>query len=790
MTAFTYRVDSLLDGPDTTPGDHICAAAGPAGGKCTVRAAVMEAMSTSGVDIIEIPSGLYKLEPNLGALRITDEVKIQGAGPSNTILDGSDGPRRTPVFIVTQGGYLVANNLTVQNGGESPAGGGIGVFAGAAEFNNIVISDNSAVMTGGGGLYIDPNGSVKMWRSSILRNKATGAFGGGIWNRGTLWVFESTIANNESNRAGGIRNDGTIYLRNTTVSGNRATSPGAGTGGIVQNGIAHLNNVTITNNTGVGNDPIGNRGGGILIVQGQTTVLTNSIIAGNHGGTGPNAGPNDCDGSLSPDSKYSLIGDRTGCTIPLGTASTFTLDADPGLAALADNGGPTLTHLPLPKPLVPSRFLPPKLWLHVDTGCEMQDQRGVPRSRRFGRCDMGAVEVTRATGRVTGFVLVDAASDTDIRPLKQGDILVLADLPSQLSVRAEVQGSPDSVVFDYDASQSMAADTGAPYSLGGDNGGNYIPFTLTPGFHQLTATPLTSALGRALEGVSQMIDFTVLDVRNAADTWEVGSIEIKRPSNNLTLVSPTMPQLVFTQKQLSNLLVRTNEGTPNQRDVLGFTPLSPDTVMATLGVPLGTHTVTVSGDLSCWYCTGGKRGEAKSRTFSLLPAAATCTRSGSVPVRTIPSAGITIGQTPGRQTIMTPLLNRNDEVLILIDDAPDLQQNQMRVDIDLRGFPEVEWNKAIEAWGSCGSGSRIDLAEASLMGGFGVGIICTPLSASNDFRSGCTNSQTMTLNQNTTKELLLRKPGFFGFWYDVEVFDSSIWAAWGGRSVRFIWWKD
>ena len=101
-------------------------------------------------------------------------------------------------------------------------------------------------------------------------------------------------------------------LRSTTVSGNLAHSPNAGVGGISQNGFAVLYNVTLTNNTGVGNNSGSFRGGGIQTTSGKTTVVKNSIIAGNHGGIGPN----DCVGQLSGDSKYNLIGDTNGCTIP------------------------------------------------------------------------------------------------------------------------------------------------------------------------------------------------------------------------------------------------------------------------------------------------------------------------------------------------------------------------------------------------------------------------------------------------------------------------------------------
>ncbi|MCW5799931.1 MAG: hypothetical protein KIT40_15650 [Nitrospira sp.] len=779
LSGYTFHVNSVTDLPDSNPGDHICEGVGTGGG-CTLRAAIMESISTRGIDTIDVPSGLYILDPSRGPLVITDEVKIEGSSPASTVIEGWDKTRSTQILRVTQGGYLVANNLTLQRG-EAYAGGGIEVLDGGAELNNVVIRDNSSVH-GGGGIYIAERGTVRMWRSNVLSNSG-GNFGGGILNAGDLGVFESTIANNRANRAGGIQNDGRLNLRNSTISGNVVLSTLAGTGGIYQNNVAVLNNVTITDNSGFGNNP-DNRGGGLHVVSGTLTVITNSIIAGNHG----NGGPNDCDGALSVGSKYNLIQNPNGCTIPSQGAETFRLNVDPRLAPLADNGGPTQTHLPQPIPSPPTIFDPTAHRFTVVTGCETHDQRGVTRSSSTGPCDMGAVEMTRADFSITRFILVNAASDKDIRPLRQGDSLVLDQLPPQLSIRAEIVGSLDGIDFDYDGVRT--SNTNVPYSLGGDTAGDYAPFSFTTGYHRLTATPYASTRGRRIEGVELMLDFTVQHTEGASNTWETRHIEIMKPAHNLTLVDPTTPKLVLNQNNATNLLIRTDEGTSHQREVTGLMSTNLSTLMADLGVPVGTHTVTAHGDVPCWYCTGGTRHVRASHTFTLLPAVAPCTRTDGNLVRTIPASGITVGQQPGRQTIATPLLNGTDSVLITIDDAPDLQQNQIRVELDLNPDQGVDWNKAIEAWGACRTGSRVALAEASMQGGFGVGVICTPLSDRNDFRSGCTKTQTILLNRNTTGELLLRKPGFAGIWQDVEVFDSSIWAAWGGRSVRFIWWSD
>ncbi len=79
---------------------------------------------------------------------------------------------------------LGLKHVTVQ-GGNSQGGGAIRINAGTSEFNNLVIRQNEA-FTGGGGLLVDSGATLRMRRSAIIENVATGAFGGGIWNQGEL----------------------------------------------------------------------------------------------------------------------------------------------------------------------------------------------------------------------------------------------------------------------------------------------------------------------------------------------------------------------------------------------------------------------------------------------------------------------------------------------------------------------------------------------------------------------------------------------------------------------------
>src|SRR5262249_27598934 len=144
--------------------------------------------------------------------------------------------------------------------------------------------------------------TVSVQRTTIEQNQGAGAASGGaggIANQGTLFVQESLVTGNTSNRTGGIWNgpDGILHLRNTTLSGNEGNSDTAGAGGLVNIGSAFLNSVTITENKGRGNELVSFRGGGLQSYSNATTVVKNTIIANNDG----RGGPNDCAGALTND---------------------------------------------------------------------------------------------------------------------------------------------------------------------------------------------------------------------------------------------------------------------------------------------------------------------------------------------------------------------------------------------------------------------------------------------------------------------------------------------------------
>jgi hypothetical protein len=92
--------------------------------------------------------------------------------------------------------------------------------------------------------------------------------------------------------------------------------------------------------------------------------------------------PSNC--SISPGG--TLV--RAGHNLELGKSCVFDIDADPEVAALADNGGPTKT--------MALTAGSPAIDAGDDAACPATDQRGVPRPQG-PHCDIGAYEVVVGT---------------------------------------------------------------------------------------------------------------------------------------------------------------------------------------------------------------------------------------------------------------------------------------------------------------------------------------------------------------------------------------------------------
>ncbi|HEV7669438.1 MAG TPA: IPTL-CTERM sorting domain-containing protein [Thermoanaerobaculia bacterium] len=248
------------------------------------------------------------------------------------------------------------------------AGGNLCVMAAKLILDRSTLTGGSAQLGSGGGLYglsLADDSSIVL--STISGNQA-GDFGGGIATEssfagpmGDLTIESSTISGNTAFSGGGISNNETnVRIFDSTISGNQSND----TGGGISNGFLGVGNLEMTNSTVSGNQS--RLGGGIFSGPGLllrlTTVSNNtatlrggSLLADGPVGTVQvdhsilaNGTPQDVDGGAAPltlTANYSLI-EAPGTTIVAGAHNL--IGVDPLLGPLANNGGPTLTHRPLP----------------------------------------------------------------------------------------------------------------------------------------------------------------------------------------------------------------------------------------------------------------------------------------------------------------------------------------------------------------------------------------------------------------------------------------------------------
>jgi CSLREA domain-containing protein len=386
---FNFTVNSFDDTVDVNLGDGICA---DASGKCTLRAAIMEANALPADDtiIITIPAGTYILtRPGAdedaaatGDLDIKCNLTINGAGTASTIVDGGGLDR---VFQIHPGVFVGISGLTIQNG-SADFGGGIR-NQGTLTLNNTTVKDNTVTgaEAAGGGIFTANASTLNLTGSTISGNTST-YVGGGLLNYGDTVTHNSSISGNTAtygggiingdtamltlncctvsdnianDDGGGIQNAGTLTVNNSTISGNSGGAAGgaiynggcfggtetnavltitnstlsgntAGTGGGIRNsgGTVTLNNSTVCGNTAVG--------GGISSANGTATVK-NTIVANNK--FDDHTTPNDCNGTITSEG-YNLISDNTTALSGAGDRNNI----DPKLGPLANNGGPTWTH--------------------------------------------------------------------------------------------------------------------------------------------------------------------------------------------------------------------------------------------------------------------------------------------------------------------------------------------------------------------------------------------------------------------------------------------------------------
>lgn len=382
-------------------------------GTGSLRQALMDANAQPTIDTVSFDPTFFSVPRTItllsGELPVTESVTIVGPGASLVTVDGNKATRVFNVNVIGTGTAISMSGLTI-TGGATGSGGGIFNGGEALSVTNCVIMGNSATFFGGGGIYLEGGtvtiegctiagntgtngggiqahggGSINVHNSTISGNKSSSG-GAGVYSTGNVLIDASTISGNIANAAGGGVNfystqpAVTLTVRNSTISGNTAVQAG---GGILAafNGSVVLQNSTITGNSAGGSFG----GGGVARVYSSSSISVDScIIAGNTHATAP-----DVFTTGTVFANFSAIGSKFGVTTFVGDATTTNLlGANLKLGALANNGGPTLTHLPdADSPLFNKGS---------NVTVQPNDQRGLPRGAG-GKTDIGAVELQATT---------------------------------------------------------------------------------------------------------------------------------------------------------------------------------------------------------------------------------------------------------------------------------------------------------------------------------------------------------------------------------------------------------
>jgi len=110
---------------------------------------------------------------------------------------------------------------------------------------------------------------------------------------------------------------------------------------------------------------------------------------------------------------------------------------------------------------------------------------------------------------VTRLVLVDAATQRDIRALANGDTIRLGADGAALNVRAEVSGVAGSVRFAWDG-KAVRTENTAPYAFAADDDGIYRAWKPATGTHVLRAAPYAGANAGGKAGVAFEVRLNVV----------------------------------------------------------------------------------------------------------------------------------------------------------------------------------------------------------------------------------------------------------------------------------------
>jgi hypothetical protein len=342
-----------------------CASSGPG--------SLSAALATAGENGIVDLNPLKHVCSTISADSLTimqNNLYIEGPGAKYLSLDGAG---TAPIVRHLGSGTLSFSGLTLTNGYYASAAapkGGCVASNGSIALIDSTVSHCTVKSTGnadasGGAVYAKAD--LHLLRSTITGNHADGGtmhfgLGGAAVIKGKLTALYSTLSENDAfgaSAADGVGGAAFAYgdadIESSTISGNKA----GGAGGIkLAGGLSHT--ATIINSSVSSNVATTDYAG---IWNNENLTIANSTIAFNHATASAPGFGQGLDSTAPVSATSTIIADNSDATgasdlggsgmlsgsedlivaasspVPMGT-----LSACPKLDALADNGGPTLTH--------------------------------------------------------------------------------------------------------------------------------------------------------------------------------------------------------------------------------------------------------------------------------------------------------------------------------------------------------------------------------------------------------------------------------------------------------------
>ncbi|MGA9423102.1 MAG: choice-of-anchor Q domain-containing protein [Rhodanobacteraceae bacterium] len=349
-------------------------------GPGSLRTVLASAASGDSIDLTQLACSVITLTSGQLATAL-DTISLHGSGQT---ISGAGNSR---VIAHYGAGTLYASGILFAEGavtGQNPAFGGCVYSSGSVVLRNVTVRDclvasaqDFACAARGGGVF--SRNDTYLGQSTVETNEVlpaacsySYASGGGVHSQGTLSIATSTITGNIVEGGGGYVSGGglssrsDVSIRESTISGNSAYLAGAAA--LYGNGASYIVNSTISGNYAVfGNAGIWSHdrlleiwnstiafnsaalpttpyvhGGGVLIgglheyVSLRSSIIADNVVGGVHDDLSLNG----------PD--QTIIGSNNLIMSSNGVVPPDTIDGDPMLAPLADNGGPTPTHALIP----------------------------------------------------------------------------------------------------------------------------------------------------------------------------------------------------------------------------------------------------------------------------------------------------------------------------------------------------------------------------------------------------------------------------------------------------------